>query len=335
MPRQARIDSPGALHHIIIRGIEKKRIFRDDEDRYNFIDRLGKILTETSTSCYAWALIPNHAHLFLRTGTVPIATIMRRLLTGYAGTFNRRYSRHGQLFQNRYKSILCQEDIYFIELVRYIHLNPLRSKMVDNYSELNGYPYCGHGVILGKNKMEWQNTDYVLNYFAGYKPIARKKYKEYVEDGIKKGRRSDLIGGGLIRSIGGWAEAARLKEEESRLKGDERILGDSVYVMQVLNASQEEFERKYKLKTQGYDLDFLAKRVSDIFNIKPEEMFSPGKYRKTVKCRSVFCYWAVRELGETATSLAKIFGLSQPAVSVSVARGEKIVSNMNIKLLID
>ena len=118
MPRQARIDAPGALHHIIIRGIEKRSIFRDDQDRDNFLERLGRILSETSTPCYAWALMHNHIHLLLRTGRAPIATVMRRLLTGYAQQFNRRHNRHGQLFQNRYKSILCEEDPFLLELVQ-------------------------------------------------------------------------------------------------------------------------------------------------------------------------------------------------------------------------
>jgi REP element-mobilizing transposase RayT len=128
MPRKARIDAPGALHHIIFRGIEQRLIFRDDRDRDQLIDRLSEILAETDTPCYAWALMPNHVHFLLKTGLTPIATIMRRLLTGYAGYFNRRHRRHGHLFQNRYKSILCQEESYFRELVRYIHLNPLRAK---------------------------------------------------------------------------------------------------------------------------------------------------------------------------------------------------------------
>ena len=117
MPRQARIDAPGALHHIICRGIERRDIFDDDIDRENFLDRLGNILTESSTPCYAWALIPNHFHLLLRTGNAPISTIMRRLLTGYAVSFNHRHRRHGHLFQNRFKSILCQEEIYLKELL--------------------------------------------------------------------------------------------------------------------------------------------------------------------------------------------------------------------------
>jgi putative transposase len=118
MPRQARIDIAGALHHLILRGIERRKIFQDDLDRNDFLERLGRILTASQTPCYAWALMPNHAHLLLRTGRVPLATVMRRLLTGYAVTYNHRHRRHGQLFQNRYKSILCQEDSYLLELVR-------------------------------------------------------------------------------------------------------------------------------------------------------------------------------------------------------------------------
>ena len=88
MPRQSRIDAPGAVHHIIVRGIARKPVFKDDTDRNNFLDRFGSILIETKTPCYAWALIPNHFHLLLRTGNVPVATVMRRLLTGYAVTYN-------------------------------------------------------------------------------------------------------------------------------------------------------------------------------------------------------------------------------------------------------
>jgi putative transposase len=126
MPRRARVDAAGALQHIICRGIQRCRIYRDDSDRQDFLSRLGQILRETRTTCYAWALMPNHFHLLLRTGDVPISTVMKRLLTGYALRFNRRHRRCGHLFQNRYKSILCQEDAYLLELVRYIHLNPLR-----------------------------------------------------------------------------------------------------------------------------------------------------------------------------------------------------------------
>jgi len=158
MPRKARIDASGALHHVIARGIDRNTIFRDDFDRKNFIDRLAAILNETKTVCYAWALIPNHFHLLLRTGLAPVATVMRRLLTGYAMSYNRRHQRHGHLFQNRYKSILCQEDTYLLELVRYIHLNPLRAGIVEDLRALDRFHFAGHSVIMGKRMNSWQDV---------------------------------------------------------------------------------------------------------------------------------------------------------------------------------
>jgi len=150
MPRKSRIDAQGALHHIISRGIERSVIFQDDTDYNNFLNRLGTILQETDTCCFAWALVSNHFHLLLKTGLVPIATVMRRLLTGYVVTYNRRHCRYGYLFQNRYKSILCEEEPYLLELVRYIHLNPLRAEIVENLEALERYPYTGHSALMGK-----------------------------------------------------------------------------------------------------------------------------------------------------------------------------------------
>ena len=204
MPRKARIDAPGALHHIIVRGINRRKIFFDDADRDDFLDRLGDILSDSQTACFAWALMTNHLHLLLRTGTAPIATVMRRLLTGYAVSFNRRHRRHGPLFQNHYKSILCQEDPHLLELVRYIHLNPLRAAIVKKYKGLSTYPYCGHYALMGKTGPGFQDVKYVLNLFGGKVPAARRFYLEFVRKGIAAGRRPELTGGGLVRSAGGW-----------------------------------------------------------------------------------------------------------------------------------
>ncbi|HSB70190.1 MAG TPA: transposase [Candidatus Methylomirabilis sp.] len=127
MPRHARLDVSGALHHVICRGIERQPIVRDDSDRAAFVERLGAVLSATRTPCYAWAVLSNHIHLLLRTGAVPLTTVMRRLLTGYAGAFNRRHHRHGYLFQNRYKSILCQDEPYLLELQRQAECLPFPS----------------------------------------------------------------------------------------------------------------------------------------------------------------------------------------------------------------
>src|SRR3989339_131546 len=107
MPRLARLDAPGVVHHVIIRGIERRKVFWDEKDRQDFVERLGDLLPKSGTTCYAWALLTNHAHFLFRTGQVELAEVMRRLLTGYAVRFNRRHRRHGHLFQNRYNSTVC------------------------------------------------------------------------------------------------------------------------------------------------------------------------------------------------------------------------------------
>jgi len=333
MPRNARIDAPGALHHIIVRGIERRKIFNDDVDRINFLDRLGRVLSETDTKCFAWALIPNHFHLLLRTGACPLSTVMRRLLTGHAMNFNRRHRRSGQLFQNRYKSILCQEDTYLLELVRYIHLNPIRARLVADIKALDKYPFCGHAVIMGKKKKEWQDDAYVLKLFDKKRSTARRRYKIFVQKGIQEGRRLELTGGGLIRSSGGWSVIKSLRRANIHFKSDERVLGDSDFVERVLKAADEFLERKYQLKSQGYDIDKIADRVAEIYSIKPEEIFQPGKQPVKAKARSLLCYWAVRELGLAMADLAPKLNISQPAVSMSARRGERIASENGYSLM--
>jgi putative transposase len=334
MPRLARLDAPGVLHHIIIRGIEQRKIFWDNKDRDNLLDRLSALLPETSTSCYAWALMPNHAHFLFRTGDVGLSTLMRRLLTGYAVSFNRRHKRHGQLFQNRYKSIICQEDVYLIELVRYIHLNPLRARLVSDISALNRYAYCGHSVLLGNKKRQWQDTKYVLAYFGKGLGKARSRYILYLEQGIDQGRRPELVGGGLVRSLGGWAEVKKTwLEGHARIKGDERVLGESDFVLEVLSQAEESMDRQYELKSLGYDIERLEERVAELYGIPREELYMRGRQRIRSEARSVFCYWAVRELGINGTDLARRLGMSQPGVVYAVYRGEKVIKERGYQLL--
>jgi len=153
MARQARLDAVGILHHVMIRGIERRNIFRSDADRNDFIGRLSSLLPETKTVCYAWAFLPNHAHFLFRSGPSGMSFLMRRLLTGYVVSFNRRCRRTGQLFQNRCKSIICQEDAYFKELVRYIRLDPLRSNVVSSLSDLDRFPFTGHRALMGRKEL--------------------------------------------------------------------------------------------------------------------------------------------------------------------------------------
>jgi putative transposase len=322
MPRKARIDAPGALHHIIIRSIERKVIFRRDKDRERFVARLGHVLVDTSTPCFAWVLLSNHAHFLLRTGASPIATVMRKLLTGYAQEFNRRYRRHGQLFQDRYKSVLCEQDTYLLELVRYIHLNPIRAGIVENFEKLKDYPWSGHGALMGRVERKWQDTDYVLGYFGKDQIEARRAYASFVFKGIEEGRRPDLTGGGLVRSVGGWAALKDLRKEGLRIKGDERILGGGKFVEEVLKQAEEQFEARTRAAGKGFTVAALMASIAHHFGVDLDDLRSGTKTRQVVKARAALSYLAIRKLGATAVELAGELNISPSAVSKSVRRGQ-------------
>lgn len=164
MPRAARIDVPNILQHVIVRGIEKRDIFLDDSDRAAFVQRFSALLQETGTQCLAWALMSNHFHLLLRPTRDKLSSFMRRMLTGYAVTFNLRHRRSGHLFQNRYKSIVCEEDPYLLELVRYIHLNPLRAGLVSDLESLDRFRWSGHTVLMGGHTLPGQDVAEVLAF---------------------------------------------------------------------------------------------------------------------------------------------------------------------------
>jgi REP element-mobilizing transposase RayT len=332
MPRKARIDAPGALHHVICRGIEGRKIFWTDSDREDFLERIEKVLVESQTPCYAWALMPNHFHLLLRTGNSSIACVMSRILSGYAGWFNRRHRRIGHLFQNRYKSILCQEESYFLELVRYIHLNPLRADLVATLDELDRYQYGGHSSLMGYRENVWQSSEMVLSRFGKKVQAARRAYRSFVEKGILLGKRPELTGGGLIRSMGGWTAVKSLRRSRDHFKGDERILGDSDFVEAVLAEQNEHLERRYAIKAQGCDLKEVVRRAGEIVGLEPESIMMASKQPRRVEARILVCYWAIRELGMTAVSVARLLGITQSAVTKAVYRGEKFAKDRNLRL---
>ena len=254
-------------------------------------------------------------------------------MTGHAGYFNKRHCRTGHLFQNRYKSILCQEDTYLLELVRYIHLNPLRARLIKDFYLLKRYPYSGHSTLMGKVKNGWQDTEWVLRLFDERIRVARRRYDEFVQKGISMGRRKDLTGGGLIRSIGGWAVVKSMRKAKMFEKSDERILGDGDFVNQALSVAEEQMEQRNLLISKGYDLEMIAQRVSFVMDIEPSEIWKIGKARRRVTARSLLCFWAVRELGMSMTDLARRLNLSLSGVSQSVTRGEEIAEINGFKLL--
>ena len=320
MPRKPRLDGTGFLHHVIARGIEKRDIFSGDKDRNFFLERLGKVLTETATLCYAFALIPNHFHLLLRTGRQPISTVMRRLLTAYAVHFNRRQKRTGYLFQNRYRDIICQEDAYLLELIRYIHLNPLREKVVSDLSELDQYKFCGHHFLVENKDSPWFQSNLILEFFGDTTKKARNAYRAYMVDGLKMGKRPEFAGGGLRRSLGYPKTSPK-----ERVYHDERILGDSDFV---LNLTEEdnlpETDPPFK------DIEELAEKVCQMYSLTKEHLTGEGRSLEITQARALVSYHGVRSMGMSAAAIARHLGLNRSSVTRLIGKGSELAQKMDI-----
>jgi len=320
MPRQARLDAPGTLHHIILRGMEKRRIVDDDKDRQNFVKRLGDLSEETETKIYAWSLLTNHAHLLLRSGPWGLPKFMRRLLTGYAVTYNLRHLRHGHLFQNRYHSIVCDEEVYFRELVRYIHLNPLRAHLVSNLSELDRYPWCGHAVLMGRIKNDWQDRDHVLSWFGKREGEARRAYRRYLAEGINQGRRPELVGGGVVRSYGGWSAVLSLRKSWERISGDQRILGAGDFVERVLRESEEPLRHRFSHAERSKRIETILKEECEKGKIELGELRMGSRRGEIPRVRSEISQQLVKTLGISLAEVARLLGVSTSAISKIMQR---------------
>jgi putative transposase len=315
MPRQPRLDAPGALHHVMGRGIDGVKIFSNRKDREDFLARLADLCRAGALSVYAWALMSNHFHLLLRTGNQPLSGNMRKLLTGYVVNYNRRHKRYGHLFNNRYKSIICEDDPYLLDLTRYIHLNPLRARIVKNIKELKGYQWCGHSSIMGRVKRQWQDIDTVLAYFGKRRKRAIEKYENFVEEGIEVGSRPELVGGGLIRSLGGWSQVLSLRRVGSKVFSDERILGSSEFVNNVISDAEEKAKETLRLAVNISDLASLALKVCAGEGVDEAELRSGLRKRQVVKSRRIFSQIAVKKIGYSGADVARFLGINTSAVN--------------------
>ncbi len=315
MPRHARLDAPNTLHHVMVRGIERTAVFRDDTDRGDFLARLARLAEQGALTVYAWALLPNHAHLLVRTGTRPLPRSMRSLLTGYAGAFNRRHHRVGHLFQNRYKSIVVEAESYLLELVRYLHLNPVRTTLVPDLRTLDRYPWTGHSALVGTVPHPWQDTATILAQFGSTRRRALRAYQTFVAAGAAQGRRPELQGGGLLRSLGGWTAVTALRRGREAFQGDERILGSSEFVAQM----QQAVAARTAPGLPRLALDALVGRVCQAVGITLAALTGGGRRTAVSQARAGIAYLWVEHLGHPGRPLAPVLGV-HPAVVYQAAR---------------
>jgi len=205
MGRQARYDAQGALQHVISRGLNREAIFRDPDDYYDLLCRLKYLSRETGMRIHAWSFLPNHFHLLTETGTTPLATFIRRALTGYSLHFNEKYNRVGYLFQGRYKSRLAGTESYCRTVFAYVNKNPLKHGVVNNIAELDSYPWCGHREIVSPRIDDLSHFNRACAIFG-----SRDEYFNEV-------RQDTQISDGEISVTSGFKNRQSMKEGVSNL----------------------------------------------------------------------------------------------------------------------
>jgi hypothetical protein len=247
--------------------------------------------------------------MLIRPTTGNLGQYMRRLLTGYAVTFNLRHHRSGHLFQNRYKSIICEEDPYLLELVRYIHLNPLRVGEVKDITALKAYPWSGHSVLMGSRTLPGQKIDEVLGYFGKLMNTARKNYQSFVEDGISQGRREELRGGGLRRSL-------KIADNQQLTAYDDRVLGSGEFVEML----QQEKDLSEKLIGR-VPFATLIEVVAKISGVEPQKLRERGRISAVTDAKGIISYVGVHRLGYSGEQIAKALGITRSGVCRGASRG--------------
>jgi REP element-mobilizing transposase RayT len=302
----------------MIRGIERSPIFKDDQDRQDFISRMGMLAQETRTKIVAWALMSNHVHLLFFSGPLGISKFMRRLLTGYALRYNRRHRRNGHLFQNRYKSIICEEERYLLELVRYIHLNPLRAAVVKSMGQLDHYPWSGHRVLVGEGKNDWQERAYVLHQFHERGGKAILAYRKFMEEGKDQGRRPELVGGGLIRSLGGWSQVLPLGSSWEKMEHDCRILGSGDFVAEIIREAEKKVKRYLRASEMKSCIDNAIKEMCLKEGVAEQELRMGVRTRKLSRVRAKISYHLSHEFGISRAEIARQLGVCTSAIAKAI-----------------
>ncbi|MBD3392630.1 MAG: hypothetical protein GF418_11110 [Chitinivibrionales bacterium] len=309
MPRVHRFLFPGSLAHIMARGLDGMPIFRDDNDRLCFLRRLKREITKTGYQCFAWALMGNHYHLLLRTNEYPIARVMRPLNGSFGRFFNKKYSRRGYVFQDRYKSVLCQDQSYACELIRYIHLNPIRSGQVKDVRALSSWKWCGHGAMIGrKNALgsDFQHVAEALRRFGKQRQSAVSNYIAFLQEGMRE----------IEKGNHGLDEDALL-EHDAAAKGLPAIIGNPSFVREAIEKNRHRMGLIRRFEDKEDFLSALARKVCRKHGIPTEELHIRGRENARSRARREFIGRALTEYHQTPTAVARYLGITLPPVVIA------------------
>jgi putative transposase len=309
----ARLESPGSLFHIMAHSIEGKNLFLDDQDRKEFLSRLTKGLTNCGFQCYAWVLMDNHYHFLIRSNDLPLSKLMRPLNGGYAQYYNKKYKRRGYLFQNRFKSVLCQEQEYAAQLIRYIHLNPLRAGKVSSLDQLKHWAWCGHGFLLGvknANGEQFQNREESLRRFGDNENDAVKAYLQYLKLGCHDGDNKKA----------GQLSFTESTEIAGSCKGWPAVIGNHEFVKNAMEKYKTYLNRKHRKADYPYVLETISNKVCIEYGITKDELLKRGKKNKRSDARAAFCYQSHQKELIPLAAIAGYLRTTIPPIAAHVKR---------------
>jgi len=290
MSRKPRIHFPGAVYHVILRGNAGRDVFSDATDRSRFHLLLQDGAERFGHRIHAFCLMTNHIHLAVQVGNVPLARIMQNLSFRYTQFFNRKRHETGHLFQGRYKALLIDADDYLLELVRYIHLNPVRGGIVKQPED---YPWSSHRAYLGREMIFWLTTDWIYGQFSEQATEAVRRFSHFVTDGMQQEHRREFHSGSF----------------------EGRILGDDRFVEEALARSGDGMG----LPTS---LDAIVETVCSVYDLQVKALTSRSRMRQLTEARAVAALLVREESGLLLADLAKKLNQDLSSLSQSARRLE-------------
>jgi putative transposase len=315
MPRKARLNVPGTVCHVMARCLRSESLFRDDDDRSFFLRLFSSSLSQTGYRCYAWVLMNNHYHFVVRTSSLELWHLMKPLNTHYAAYHKKRYGRMGPLFLDRYKSIVTQDQNYVQELVRYVHLNPIRAGICKDLNTLAVYPWSGHGALMGRFCHTFQDTQTVINRFGESVEQSRERYRAYLKEGIERDLSEDVLVR-LVRNSNAGVESGR--------SVGCWIIGDQSFIKNAIAQSDLERLRISRFEHEGKSLDRLAEKVAMHMGVGKARIRIRSRGGKESEARKVFVFAAVKEYHAPSRVVAEYCGVGQAAISALAKAGREI-----------
>ncbi len=289
MARKPRLHVSGGLYHVILRGNARQKIFFAEEDRRRFYELLAEGVTRFGYRVHAFCLMTNHLHLALQAGERPLSAGLQNLAFRYSGYVNRRRKRAGHLFEGRFKAYLVDQDSYGLALVRYIHLNPVRARIV---KQPGAYPYSGHRAYLGREALPWLTTDWVLGQFGSRIGTARARYARFVNDGRAEGHNAAFYGG----------------------QADSRIVGEEDFVKAILKPKA----RPHRALAIPELLTYVCRH----YRLNEKALLAAGRARLPAEARALLAWLALKTQAASLSALAQTFGRDISTLSHALSRLE-------------